>query len=126
MQSLITSACACAGANLPRFVQPVLLAIVAQKPCHGYSILRELAQSCLFAECPPDIAGVYRILKNMEREGSLVSQWDSPENGPARKLYTITERGQLCLKTWQDTLIRHQKFLKNLQEFVANTAGQNV
>lgn len=126
MQPLIMSDCACAGANLPRFVQPALLAIVSQGPCHGYSILRELAQSGLFAACPPDTAGVYRILKNMEREGSLVSHWDSPETGPARKLYTITERGRLCLQTWRETLIRHQKFLASLQEFIGNSPLQSV
>lgn len=125
MQPLIMSDCACSGANLPRFVQPALLAIVAKGPCHGYSILRELAVSGLFEQLPPDTAGIYRILKNMERDGSLVSHWDSPANGPARKLYTITERGLACLQTWKETLARHQKFLTSVQEFIATTSVRN-
>ena len=34
--------CPCSGANLPRFVQPVILAVLSSGPLHGYLVVRYL------------------------------------------------------------------------------------
>ena len=67
--------CPCSGANLPRFVQPVILAVLSSGPLHGYLVVQRLAETSLFRKQPPDATGVYRMLRNRRgcwsRTGSL-------------------------------------------------------
>lgn len=110
--------CACTGSSMPRFIQPAILAILSEGPAHGYVIVRKLGASGLFGDNPPDATGVYRVLKTMEGDGSLVSEWDTSDSGPARKSYTITQRGVKCLVNWRATLLDHQDFVARLSRFV--------
>ena len=50
--------CPCSGANLPRFVQPVILAVLSSGPLHGYLVVQRLAETSLFRKQPPDATGV--------------------------------------------------------------------
>lgn len=49
--------CPCSGANLPRFVQPVILAVLSSGPLHGYLVVQRLAETSLFRKQPPDATG---------------------------------------------------------------------
>jgi PadR family transcriptional regulator, regulatory protein PadR len=40
-----------------------------------------------------DSAVIYRALKDLEQEGAVTYYWETDISGPARKWYTITERG---------------------------------
>lgn len=100
--------CPCTGKNLARFVQPAILAVLAQESLHGYRILERLAEEPMFRDQPPDPAGVYRILKTMEQEGLVTCAWDLQASGPARRQYTITDRGRACLEKWLGTLAHYQ------------------
>jgi len=40
----------------------------------------------------------------MEKRGVLFSQWDIPDNGPAKRKYSLTEHGEECLQRWMQTL----------------------
>lgn len=117
--------CACTGSSMPKFIKPAILAILAKGSAHGYVIVRGLGESGLFGENPPDATGVYRVLRTMENDGSLVSEWDTSESGPARKSYTITQRGMKCLVNWRATLLEHQEFVARLSGFV-NAAIENA
>ena len=47
--------CPCSGVNLPRFVQPVILAVLSSGPLHGYLVVQRLAETSLFRKQPlPD------------------------------------------------------------------------
>lgn len=116
--------CACTGSNMPKFIQPAILAIVSEGQAHGYVIMQKLVASGLFGETPPDATGVYRVLKTMESDGSLVSAWDTSESGPAKKCYTITNRGMKCLVNWRATLFEHQEFVSRLAGFVSAAIGK--
>lgn len=113
------SECPCSGANLPRFLQPLLLAVLVDGPLHGYKILQKVSALDFFKGAPPDATGVYRLLKGMESSGSLTAEWELGENGPAKKLYAITERGRLCLAEWQKTLAEHRLFIDSLYDFIS-------
>jgi len=90
------------------------MAVLAAHPegLHGYGIVQELAQVPQFADCPPDMTGLYRVLKSMEEEGYLSSEWDLAVSGPARRVYQLTPDGRECLVYWSQTL---QRYAKNLQ-----------
>lgn len=80
----VLDSCACSGGNLPRFVQPVLLALLAREPMHGYALMHQLEQTGLFGSETPDMTGCYRMLRDMERNGVLETTFDRGE-GPARR-----------------------------------------
>lgn len=111
--------CPCSGANLPRFLQPILLAILFNGPLHGYKILQKVSALDFFTGSPPDATGVYRLLKSMESSGSLTAEWELGENGPAKKRYALTKRGRLCLAQWKKTLAEHRQFMDSLYGFVS-------
>lgn len=117
------SECPCSGANLPRFLQPLLLTVLVDGPLHGYKILQKISALDFFKGTQPDATGVYRLLKSMENSGSLTAEWELGENGPAKKRYAITERGRLCLAEWQKTLAEHSLFIDSLYNFISEVYG---
>ncbi len=106
----ILDSCACSGGNLPRFVQPVLLALLAREPMHGYALAQKLEDTGLFGSQPPDLTGCYRMLRDMERNGVLATAPDRGE-GPARKRYEVTALGRRCLNRWIASLTSNRDHL---------------
>jgi PadR family transcriptional regulator PadR len=100
--------CPCAGVSLDRLVQPRILAVLAGGSLHGYRIVEEIAGAAGLRG-RPDVTGVYRSLRSMERRGLLTSCWEASRSGPARRLYRITGAGRTCLETWAGTLEAYRK-----------------
>jgi len=117
--------CACSGKTLTRFVRPVVLALLAQAPVHGYDILRQLQENEIFADAAPDASGVYKMLKTMTAEGLVTGDWDTKKNGPARRPFHITAKGHKCLSRWADTLESYQQNIVELTAMV-NAALRNA
>ena len=101
--------CACSGVNLPKLVQPLMLAVLTRGPLHGYAIAQRLAdgEGMRLGE-PPDHSSVYRLLRGMERRGLLTARLAESESGPARREYALTERGRACLARWSESLSRYR------------------
>lgn len=59
--------CPCSGANLPRFVQPVILAVLSSGPLHGYLVVQRLAETSLFRK---PASGCHRRLPDVEEYGA--------------------------------------------------------
>jgi len=38
------------------------------------------------------------LLKRLEVKGLVTYQWETPQSGPARKVYRVTEEGEVYLK----------------------------
>ena len=74
-----------------RGVMPIaVLSLIKHKPAHGGEIFQSLQEKYNIDAARPVI---YMLLRRMERYGLMLSSWDIPENGPARRRYTITEDG---------------------------------
>jgi DNA-binding PadR family transcriptional regulator len=101
--------CPCVGNTLDRLVQPAILSELLRGPLHGYRIAQRIARRLPWGDTEPDASGVYRFLKQMERNGLVRSTWDIGEKGPARRKYAITYDGAECLAVWIDTLQRYRK-----------------
>ncbi len=88
-----------------------ILAALHRRAAHGYALI-ELLSSRGF----PELKGgtLYPILARLEQQGLLRSQWNHDQSGPARKVFTTTDQGQLFLKAamqaWEDM----SQNLKNL------------
>ena len=98
--------CAVLGKSLSRLSQPTILTLLAlnNKPMHGYIIVQQAANSPMFGGKKPDATGIYRALKRMEQAGLVTSHWETPEEGSAKRMFTLTEQGRTCLRRWIDAL----------------------
>jgi DNA-binding PadR family transcriptional regulator len=108
------SKCACSGKSLARLLRPALLASLASGPAHGYEAAQRLRKIKLFTVDAPDYAGIYRALNAMENEGLLVSRWNTDNEGPARKVFTLTREGRSCLAKWHQTLSEYHRDIREL------------
>ena len=96
--------CPCAGATLDRLIQPAILTVLAAGPLHGYCIADRIAALPGFGQRRPDVSGIYRFLRAMERRGLVVAAWDLSASGPAKRCYELTTAGRQCLRQWVKTL----------------------
>jgi PadR family transcriptional regulator PadR len=108
--------CPCSGGTLDKLVQPAILAVLADEPSHGYRIAERIRELPNFVSGKPDLSGVYRFLKNMESRGLVVSSWDTPGHGHAKRLYEITTAGEACLVRWVESLEQYLATITALLE----------
>jgi PadR family transcriptional regulator, regulatory protein PadR len=105
--------CPCSGCNLDKFTAPAaLLAIAESGKASGYAIVARIRARPLSGATGVDHSAVYRALRRMEQTGMVVSSWEAGSGGPARRLYTLTDRGYRCLDTWAETLRRQSQAIE--------------
>ena len=112
--------CPCSGDTLDRFLRPTVMAVLANAPSglHGYLISQHLRSVAIFSDSPPDATGLYRVLKAMEEEGYLESNWDVEGSGPAKRVYVLNDDGLDCLHRWVNTLEAYSKTLQLTVKFI--------
>ena len=103
-------ACQCNGGQPKNFLQPCLLLLLFQHPSHGYDLLDRLAQAGLSIGTP-DPAAVYRTLRQMERDGLVISRWDPSNHGPPRRTYELSSEGEDLLHTWAQSIRQNRRVL---------------
>ena len=79
-------------------VTPVLLGLLASKPCSGYDIKRIVDRSTRFFWAA-SYGQIYPELKRLEAEG-LVAGEDRPNGGRSRRVYSLTAAGREALLEW--------------------------
>ena len=115
--------CTCAMGNLYRFVEPVLLYLLKRKGrSYGYELANEV-RAHAFTDAEIEVAALYRTLRQLEQNDCVISEWDVKGNGPARRVYKLTPRGEEHLGEWL-TVLRHMSgamrcFVRNAQAFPA-------
>jgi PadR family transcriptional regulator PadR len=112
--------CPCSGRTLARLIQPAVMAVLTDEPLHGYVIVQRLTQMTMFQDHGPDITGVYRLLKGMEKKGLVTSTREIAAGGPARRNYALTPGGRACLARWITTLRTYRDAVGNLLDSAAS------
>ena len=74
-----------------RMTSAFILLFLAEKQGCGVDLLKKLEK--LVPGARYDSAIIYRSLKMLEKGGMVNFEWLTPETGPAKKNYTITEKG---------------------------------
>ncbi|MFD0683140.1 PadR family transcriptional regulator [Actinomadura fibrosa] len=77
----------------------ILLALLAERPKHGYELKREHDQRLPGAK-PLPYGQVYSTLARLERDGFVAVADVVQEGGPERTLYRLTSDGSERLRTW--------------------------
>ena len=108
------SRCPCVGATLDKLLQPAVLAILMKGPLHGYELTRKIGDIPHFLDEPPDVSGIYRMLKSLEKRKLVTSSWDIAQDRRPKRLFAITPAGKQCLAHWSDTLKQYHKSIGSL------------
>lgn len=74
-------------------VRTLVLHVLLAEANHGYAIARAVEQAS--GEILRLGEGtLYPVLRSLENEGLVVSEWQTLDTGPARKVYRITSAGR--------------------------------
>ena len=105
-------------ARVERFTEPAILLLLRERPAHGYDLLERLPE--LTGEQRVEMGNLYRLLRGLEEEGLVASEWDVDPPGPAKRRYAITEHGLQLLDRWVEALRssqqRTERFLERYEE----------
>jgi PadR family transcriptional regulator, regulatory protein PadR len=89
-------------ARVERFGEPALLLLLREAPAHGYELLDRLPE--LLPDERIDMGNLYRVLRSLEEEGVVRSEWDADAPGPAKRIYELTDDGRALLDAWAEAL----------------------
>ncbi len=96
-------------ARSPRdLLVPYILLAVSLQRAYGYLIEEYLKSLGFFGV---DKSLLYRTLRQLEKEGLLLSSWEMSPTGPARRVYTLTEVGQFWLDSWSTALAAYRSMI---------------
>lgn len=73
---------------------PYVLLAVSMRRAHGY-LIEEYLKGLGFLGV--EMSTLYRMLRQLEKDGLLSSDWEPGPTGPARRVYTLTQAGRLWL-----------------------------
>ena len=83
-----TPDCPCMGGTLDKLIQPAILSVLSYGPLHGYMLAERIGKMTSESAEKPDLSGIYRFLKTMEKRGLVVSSWDTPRRGTLVSCFT--------------------------------------
>lgn len=98
-------------------VQNALLALLSQRPRHGYE-LRELFEAALGGHWELNSGQIYSSLDRLARDGLVVEESVERGAGPDKRLWALTDAGRAELVGWfgspvqRDYRLRDEVFLK--------------
>jgi PadR family transcriptional regulator, regulatory protein PadR len=90
-------------ARVERFVEPSLLLLLLERPMHGYELIERLPEVA-GAETRVDVGNLYRVLRALEDERIVTSEWSADLPGPAKRTYELTDDGRRLLDHWAEAL----------------------
>ena len=93
-------------ARVERFVEPSLLLLLRERPLHGYELIERLPE--VAGEGRVDVGNLYRLLRALEGESLVSSEWSAELPCPAKRTYELTDEGRRLLDRWAEALRQAQ------------------
>lgn len=90
------------------FLLPFILLLLSKVSLHGYELSHKLQA---FGFKPIDQGNLYRLLRQLEKDELVSSEWDTNGNGPAKRRYSITKAGITYLRGYANQLETYQSLL---------------
>ena len=88
-------------------MEPALLLLLSERRMHGYELLDRVAE--LVPGERVDMGNLYRLLRALEEDEVVTSEWDDSLPGPAKRTYELTPAGRELLRAWAKALLQTQK-----------------
>jgi len=89
-------------ARIERFVEPALLLLLSEGASHGYELAEQLAD--LLQVERVDYGNLYRMLRRLEAEEVVTSEWNDELPGRSKRTYELTAKGEQLLDAWVASL----------------------
>lgn len=90
------------------FIMPFILLLLSRMSLHGYELIQKLQG---FGFRTVDQGNLYRLLRKLEQDNLVCSEWDTGGSGPAKRKYSITEAGINYLQGYANQLENYQTML---------------
>ena len=110
-------------ARVERFIEPTLLLLLRERPMHGYELIERLPEVA-GDETRVDVGNLYRVLRALEEEGIVTSEWSADLPGPAKRTYELTEAGGRLLDRWVESLREAQRVISGFIERYEHGEGR--
>jgi PadR family transcriptional regulator PadR len=110
-------------ARVERFVEPSLLLLLRERPMHGYELIERLPEIA-GAETRVDVGNLYRVLRALEEEGIVTSEWSADLPGPAKRTYELTADGRRLLDRWAEALRGAQDVISGFLDSYEHEEGR--
>ena len=94
------------GCRPRNWLEAVVLLSLREWSSYGYELM---GRARMFGFEAMNTGTLYRTLRRMEHDGVLESSWETSGDGPARRMYTITDSGSAHLGVWVKSLERYQQ-----------------
>jgi len=94
-----------------------LLALLKNWSGYGYELAHKLEEA---GYGKYNSGTLYRTLRQMEKTGLISSIWDTSSDGPARRIYSLTQTGSLFLSNWFTLLDMHKATLNRFMKIAEN------
>ena len=111
------------GRGVTRYVEAVLLGLLAGGPAHGYDLNDRMSSLFPIPESLPDVSTVYRTLADLEAQGAIRSAWAGGAGG-GRKVYELTDVGSDLLAFWVQRFEEEQAGVARFLEAVRATQSR--
>ena len=111
-------------ARVERFGEPALLLLLSERPTHGYELLERLP--ALVGDERVDVGNLYRVLRGLEDDGVVTSEWSADLPGPAKRTYALTDDGRALLAAWREALGGLRGDLDDFLERSTEKGGDHV
>lgn len=96
------------GWSFRDFLTPYILLALSFQKAHGYFIeqyLRSLGMANV------ELSTLYRTLRQLEKDGLVISSWEPGPDGPARRIYDLTDAGRWWLDAGASTLATYRSLI---------------
>ena len=104
-------------------LEAALLSSIAESTSHGYELVEQIETLAAELVCI-DPGSMYRFLRGMEEQGLVTSTWQTPEAGPSRRVYQITDEGIEALELMAGSLAQRAAATKRLAEHAVRAVAQ--
>lgn len=96
------------GWSFRDFLIPYILLSLSVQRAHGYFIEQHLRGLGLMNV---ELSTLYRTLRQLEKDGLVHSTWEPGPDGPARRIYSLTDAGRWWLDTGAATLAGYRTLI---------------
>lgn len=104
-------------------LETAILASLAESITHGYDLVEQIDALAADLVCI-DPGSMYRLLREFEELGLVTSNWQTPEAGPPRRVYVITEQGIEALELAAKSLGLRAAAMERLSEHASQAAAK--
>lgn len=102
------------GYQTGKHLEAFILLVIAQSPLYGGAVIARLKE-ILPSRWTIDDGQVYRLLRQLESNGAVTSQWVVENAGSPVRVYRLTELGYQRLVFWKEDITLR---VRSLQQFL--------